>query len=72
MTNEQALWTIVQLYDKDYPDDLRAAGHHAKAQWLEVVIDNLIKGTDWPDKAQQLNIELAKFMQLCSEQRDGS
>ena len=72
MTHEQALWTIVQLYDKDYPDDLRAAGHHAKAYWLESVIELLINGSDWSDQAKRNNIELAKFMQLCSEQKDGS
>jgi hypothetical protein len=72
MTHEQALWTIVQYYDKDYPDDLRAAGHHAMAYWLESVIALLVDGCTWSDPAVAKNIELAKFMQLCSEQRDGS
>jgi hypothetical protein len=72
MTHTEALLTIIRLYDSDYPADLRAAGHHAKAYWLESVSELLVDGCTWSDPAVAKNIELAKFMQLCSEQRDGS
>ena len=72
MNVEQAKWVIVQEYDKDWPDDLRAAGHTSKAFWLEVVIGRLVRGESFAPSEDQLTIELADFMLQCAAQRDGS
>lgn len=72
MSVEQAKWIIVQEYDKDWPDDLRSAGHHAKAFWLEVVIGRLVRGESFSPTEDCLTMELADFMSACAAQRDGS
>lgn len=67
-----ALWTIVELYDDDWPLDLREAGHVDKAEILEYVMHKMMKNEEIDDTMIEPAIELADFMVKCQQQRDGS
>ncbi|HRH76074.1 MAG TPA: hypothetical protein PK129_01910 [Cellvibrionaceae bacterium] len=64
-TAQVARFQIVQMYDNDWPRDLREAGHPLYADWLELFIEDQDSITD------NQAIKLRDFMASATFERDG-
>lgn len=68
----QTLFTLVQLYDNEWPRDLREAGHPEKASQLELFIQKIINSDQFTDLQIEQAESLVDFMRACNRQADGS
>lgn len=68
----QTLFTLVQLYDNEWPRDLREAGHSEKASQLELFIGKIINSDQFTDLQIEQAESLVDFMRACNRQADGS
>ncbi len=64
-TAQVARFQIVQMYDADWPRDLREAVHPLYADWLELFIDDPDGITD------EQAVKLRDFMASATFERDG-
>lgn len=68
----QTLFTLVQLYDNEWPRDLREAGYPEKASQLELFIKKIINDDQLTDMQIEQAESLVDFMRACNRQADGS
>lgn len=68
----QTLFTLVQLYDDEWAQDLREAGHPEKASQLELFIQKIINSDQFTDLQIEQAESLVDFMRACNRQADGS